>query len=101
MVHIHPIKSKAGKDGYEIEYRANDPKILESERSLELDKEKKGFFGGGTEQRTEYRRDQFTMDGVATSEVRVQKRESRMPKAQSVSRRTLEHGHKVRWQELA
>ena len=57
-------KIKAGKDGYEIEYRANDPKILESERSLELDKEKKGFFGGGTEQRTEYRRDQFTMDGV-------------------------------------
>ena len=54
----------AGEDGYSVEYRANDPKILESERSLELDKEKKGFFGGGTEQRTEYRRDQFTMDGV-------------------------------------
>ena len=55
---------KAGKDGYEIEYRANDPKILESERSLDLDKEKKGFFGGGTEQRHEYRRDQYTMEGV-------------------------------------
>ena len=55
---------KAGKDGYEIEYRANDPKILESERSLELDKEKRGFFGGGSEQRTEYRRDQYTMDGT-------------------------------------
>lgn len=55
---------KAGKDGYEVEYRANDPKVLESERSLDLDKEKKGFFGGGTEQRTEYRRDQYTMDGT-------------------------------------
>jgi hypothetical protein len=55
---------KAGKDGYEIEYRANDPKILESERSLDLDKTKKGFFGGGTEKRTEYRRDQYTMDGT-------------------------------------
>ena len=57
-------KIEAGKDGYKIEYRANDPKVLESERSLDLDKEKKGFFGGGTEQRREYRRDQYTMEGV-------------------------------------
>jgi hypothetical protein len=57
-------KIKAGKDGYEIEYRANDPKILESEKSLDLDKTKKGFFGGGSEKRTEYRRDQYTMDGT-------------------------------------
>ena len=64
MVHIHPIRLKLGKDGYEIEYRANDPKVLESEKSLDLDREKKGFFGGGTEQRTEYRRDQYTMEGV-------------------------------------
>jgi hypothetical protein len=55
---------KAGKDGYEIEYRANDPKILESERSLDMDKERRGLFGGGREQRTENRRDQFTMDGT-------------------------------------
>jgi hypothetical protein len=55
---------KAGKDGYEIEYRANDPKVLESSKSLTLDKENKGFFGGRSEQRTEFRRDQFTMDGV-------------------------------------
>ena len=55
---------KAGKDGYEIEYRANDPKVLESERSLDLDKEKRGFFGGGSEKRSEYRRDQYTMDGT-------------------------------------
>ena len=55
---------EAGKDGYRIEYRANDPKVLESERSLDLDKEKRGMFGGGSEQRTEYRRDQYTMEGV-------------------------------------
>ena len=55
---------KAGKDGYEIEYRANDPKVLESEKSLQLDRNKKGLFGGNTEQRNEYRRDQYTMDGV-------------------------------------
>ena len=57
-------KIHAGKDGYTIEYKANDPTILESERSLELDKEKRGMFGGGTEHRQEYRRDQFTMDGT-------------------------------------
>jgi len=57
-------KIKAGKDGYEIEYKANDPKVLESERSLDLDRTKKGLFGGGTEQRTEYRRDQYTMEGT-------------------------------------
>ena len=57
-------KIEAGKDGYKIEYRANDPAILESERSLDLDKAKKGLFGGGVEQRREYRRDQYTMEGV-------------------------------------
>ena len=55
---------KAGKDGYEIEYRANDPKILESNRSMTLDATKKGWFGGGTEKRTEFRSDQFTMEGT-------------------------------------
>ena len=57
-------KIKAGKDGYEIEYRANDPKVLESSKSLTLDKQKKGFFGGSDEKRTEFRRDQFTMEGT-------------------------------------
>ena len=57
-------KIEAGKDGYKIEYRANDPKVLESERSLDLEKHKKGFFGGGSENRQEYRRDQYTMDGT-------------------------------------
>ncbi len=55
---------KAGKDGYEIEFRADDPKILESERSLDVDKERRGLFGGGTEVRSEYRRDQFTRQGT-------------------------------------
>ena len=57
-------KIKAGKDGYEIEYRANDPKVLESTKTLDLDRDKKGLFGGGSERRTEYRHDQYTMEGV-------------------------------------
>jgi len=57
-------KIRAGKDGYEIEFRADDPKILESNRSLDLDKEKRGLFGGGREQRIEYRSDQYTRNGV-------------------------------------
>jgi hypothetical protein len=57
-------KITAGKEGYTIEYKANDPAILESQRSLDLDKEKKGLFGGGREQRTEFRRDQYTMEGT-------------------------------------
>ena len=57
-------KITAGKDGYTIEYKANDPKVLESTKTLDLDREKKGLFGGGSEQRTEYRHDQYTMEGV-------------------------------------
>ena len=58
-------KIEAGKDGYTIEYKANDPAILESQKSLSLDQEKKGFFGrGGTEIRREWRRDQYTAEGV-------------------------------------
>ena len=57
-------KIEAGKDGYTIVYKANDPAILESQRSLDLDLEKKGFFGGKTEQRREWRTDQYTMEGV-------------------------------------
>lgn len=55
---------KSGKDGYQIEYKANDPAILESDRSLTLDKHKKGFFGPTTEIRREFRSDQYTMDGT-------------------------------------
>ena len=55
----------AGPDGYSIKYKANDPAILESDRSLHLNKNKQGFFGGEqVEMRREYRRDQYTMDGA-------------------------------------
>ena len=57
-------KIEAGKEGYTIEYKANDPAILESHRSLSLDKDKKGLFGGGTEVRREWRRDQYTAEGT-------------------------------------
>ena len=55
---------EATKDGYRIKYKANDPAILESDRSLELDKNKRGLFGNTTEIRREFRRDQYTMDGT-------------------------------------
>ena len=55
---------EATKDGYKIKYKANDPAILESDRSLELDKNKRGLFGNTTEIRREFRRDQYTMDGT-------------------------------------
>ena len=54
----------AGPDGYSIKYKANDPTILESNRTLELDKYKKGLFGPTDEKRREYRHDQYTMDGI-------------------------------------
>jgi hypothetical protein len=55
---------EANKDGYKIKFKANDPAILESNKTLEVDRDKKGLFGGGVEKRREYRTDQFTMDGV-------------------------------------
>ena len=55
---------EATKDGYKIKYKANDPTILESDRSLELDKDKRGWFGPTTERRREFRRDQYTMEGI-------------------------------------
>jgi|TARA_B100000073_G_scaffold1697_1_gene1433 hypothetical protein len=57
-------KIQAGKDGYTIEFRADDPKVLESTKSLYLDKDKRGLFGGGSELRQEYRTDQFTREGT-------------------------------------
>ena len=54
----------AGPDGYSVKYKANDPAILESQRSLDLDKDKRGLFGPTTEIRREYRSDQYTMDGT-------------------------------------
>ena len=55
---------EANRDGYTIKYKANDPAILESHRSLNLNKNKQGLFGEQTEMRRELRTDQFTMDGV-------------------------------------
>ena len=57
-------KMQSGRDGYSIEYKANDPAILESHRSLNLDKNKRGFLGPTTEMRREFRSDQYTMDGT-------------------------------------
>lgn len=57
-------KVEATRDGYRIEYRANDPRILQSEKSLQLDTAKKGLFGPKVEHRKEYRVDQYTMDGA-------------------------------------
>ena len=57
-------KIEANTEGYSIEYKANDPAILESHRSLDLDKDKRGMFGGSHEKRTETRYDQYTMDGT-------------------------------------
>ena len=54
----------ATKDGYRIKYKANDPAILESNRSLHLNRHKEGLFGDTTEMRRELRRDQYTMDGT-------------------------------------
>ena len=54
----------AGPDGYSVKYKANDPAILESNRTLELDKHKRGLFGPTDERRREYRHDQYTMDGI-------------------------------------
>jgi hypothetical protein len=55
---------EANKDGYKIKYKANDPAILESNRSLNLNKSKQGLFGEQVEMRREMRRDQYTMDGA-------------------------------------
>ena len=57
-------KMQSDRDGYSIEYKANDPAILESNRTLELDKHKRGLFGPTEEKRREYRHDQYTMDGT-------------------------------------
>ena len=57
-------KIEADQEGYKIEYKANDPAILESQRSLDLDTNKKGLFGGRNEKRIEFRSDQYTMEGT-------------------------------------
>ena len=56
-------KVEVGKEGYTIEYKANDPKTLTSERSIDLVENKKGLFGGKNIDKTEYRRDEYTAEG--------------------------------------
>ena len=55
---------EATREGYTVEYKANDPTVLESHRELKLDQEKNGLFRGGVERRREYRTDEYTMDGT-------------------------------------
>ena len=57
-------KIESGKNGYSIEYKANDPTVLESHRSLGTDEHKRGLFGPTTSMRREIRSDQYTMDGT-------------------------------------
>ena len=53
---------KVGKDGYEIRYNANDPKVLVTEKNLGLESHKKGFFGGTQSvDKTESIRKEYTM----------------------------------------
>ena len=53
---------KVGKEGYEIRYNANDPKVLVTEKNLDLESHKKGFFGGTQSvDKTESMRREYTM----------------------------------------
>ena len=53
---------KVGKEGYEIRYNANDPKVLVTEKNLDLESHKKGFFGGTQSvDKTESIRKEYTM----------------------------------------
>ena len=55
---------KVGKDGYEVRYNANDPKVLVTEKNLDLESHKKGFFGGTQSvDKTESIRKEYTMFG--------------------------------------
>ena len=56
------------KDGYSVRYKANDPKVLSRERSLDLNREKKGLFGGGTEKGIEYSLDEYTAEGYRNTQ---------------------------------
>lgn len=50
----------ATRDGYTVEYRGNDPRVLENEDKVDR---KSGFFGFGGKDQTRTRR-QFTQDGA-------------------------------------
>ena len=93
------FKVQSGKNGYSFEYKANDPTVLESTKSLLVDKDKRGLFGPTTDMRRELRSDQYTMDGTRNIGGAVTLRESPLQKAKSASGRTLAHEVKVRWRE--
>ena len=65
---------------------------------MTLDLDKKGFFGGRSEQRTEFRRDQFTMDGVRN--LGGETTETQGKSAKDVECLIADAGldHKVQWQ---
>ena len=48
------FKVQSGKNGYSFEYKANDPTVMESTRSLTVDTDKRGLFGPKTEMRREF-----------------------------------------------
>ena len=58
---------EAGKDGYRINYKANDPKVMRVERDI---KEKGGFLGLGNN--TVKVEEEYTMDGIQHLESRRQ-----------------------------
>ena len=60
-------KVEASKDGYKIEYRANDPKVMHVERDV---KTKGGFLGLGNN--TVKVEEEYTMDGIQHLESRRQ-----------------------------
>ena len=95
------FKVQSGKNGYSFEYKANDPTVLESTKSLMVDKDKRGLFGPTTDMRREIRSDQYTMDGTRNigGAVTLDSEESPLQKAKSASGRTLAHEVKVRWRE--
>ena len=93
------FKVQSGKNGYSFEYKANDPTVLESTKSLSVDKDKRGLFGPTTDRRRELRSDQYTMDGTRNlGGATVDAEGKHLQKAKSASGRTLAHGVKVRWQ---
>ena len=55
---------KVGKEGYEIRYNANDPKVLVRQSDLDMKSSKKGFFGSSQSlEKKEYIRKEYTMNG--------------------------------------
>jgi len=51
---------EAGKDGYKIEYRANDPRVMSKDKIID---KKNGFFGIGGKTNI-IQQEQYTMDGA-------------------------------------